>query len=173
MIVGATIPWPGSDVGCFDPAMVLRRLGEVFGDDLEFDRNDLFEGHYERRGTGRDGAGDPLGSPCRPFGGSQGTGAEPALSVPPAGGSGILRLGHGRSLLDHRLVRQRGRVPRAGSQPVYPVPGMSEVGRHSSLRGVVCGRAATAGCRQPFGAPGLEAVDYRWRGRSARDDVGR
>ena len=48
MIVGATIPWQNTDVGCFDPSKVLHRLCEDFGDDLEFDRNDLFEGHYER-----------------------------------------------------------------------------------------------------------------------------
>jgi hypothetical protein len=48
MFDGSTIPRPGSDVGCFDPAMVLHRLGEVLGDDLEFDRDDLFGDHYER-----------------------------------------------------------------------------------------------------------------------------
>ena len=48
MFVAASVPWPGPDVGCFDPAMVLHRLEEAFGDALESDRNDLFEGHYER-----------------------------------------------------------------------------------------------------------------------------
>jgi hypothetical protein len=48
MIVGASIPWPGPGVGCFDPAIVLHRLGETFSDALEFDTNDLFDGHYKR-----------------------------------------------------------------------------------------------------------------------------
>jgi hypothetical protein len=48
MIVEASIPWPGPGGGCFDPAMVLHRLEEVFGDAFDFDKNDLFEGHYER-----------------------------------------------------------------------------------------------------------------------------
>jgi hypothetical protein len=48
LIVGASIPWPSPGVGCFDPAMVLHRLGEAFGDALEFDTNDLFDRPYER-----------------------------------------------------------------------------------------------------------------------------
>lgn len=46
---GASVPWPGPGVGCFDPVMILHRMKEVFGPDLEFDAADLLAGHYERR----------------------------------------------------------------------------------------------------------------------------
>ncbi len=49
MIIEASVPWcKGPEVGCFDPAIVLHRLGEAFGDELEFDFKDLYDGHYER-----------------------------------------------------------------------------------------------------------------------------
>ncbi len=64
MIVAASVPWPGLGVGCFDPAMVLHRLEEVFGDALEFDRNDLFEGHYERVVQAATELGIPLDRPA-------------------------------------------------------------------------------------------------------------
>ena len=48
MIVSASVPRSGPGVGCFDPAMVLHRLEEGFGDALECDRNDLLEGQHER-----------------------------------------------------------------------------------------------------------------------------
>ena len=48
MFIGASIPWPGPGVGCFDPAMVLHRMQDAFGSDLEYEPVDLLDGHYER-----------------------------------------------------------------------------------------------------------------------------
>ncbi len=48
MVISADIHWSLPNVFCFDPAMVLFRIKEVFGGDVEYDRNDLFDGHYER-----------------------------------------------------------------------------------------------------------------------------
>ena len=46
VLLAASVPWPGLGVGA-RPAMAVS-VEEVFGDALEFDRNDLLEGHYER-----------------------------------------------------------------------------------------------------------------------------
>ena len=135
MIVAAPVPWPGLGVGCFDPAMVLHRLEEVFGDALEFDRNDLLEGHYESVVQAAIGLGIPLDRPAVRSAARKIPGTEPPLSVPLAGRSGVVRLGHRRSLFDRGPVRQRGRVSRAGSGPVHPVLAVPEAGRGPSPRG--------------------------------------
>jgi hypothetical protein len=44
----AFVPFPSRNVGCFDPAMILHRMEDFFGSDVEFDRADLLSGHFER-----------------------------------------------------------------------------------------------------------------------------
>ena len=47
-MIGAFIPRAGDSVGCFDPARVLACLETVFGDAVECDRRNRFEGHVDR-----------------------------------------------------------------------------------------------------------------------------
>jgi hypothetical protein len=62
MVIIAAVPWRLPNVFCFDPAMVLFRMEEVFGADLEFDSKDLFDGHYQRMAATATELGIPLTS---------------------------------------------------------------------------------------------------------------
>jgi hypothetical protein len=62
MVIIASVPWRLPNVFCFDPAMVLFRMEEAFGGHLEYDGNDLFDGHYERIADTATQLGIPLTS---------------------------------------------------------------------------------------------------------------
>jgi hypothetical protein len=62
MVIYASVPWKLPNIFCFDPAMVLLRMEDAFGAEVEYDRNDVFDGHYERCVESATQLGIPLDS---------------------------------------------------------------------------------------------------------------
>jgi hypothetical protein len=60
MVIIGSMPRRLPNVFCFDPAMVLYTMKEVFGSDLEYDANDLLDCHYERIADSGGQLGIPL-----------------------------------------------------------------------------------------------------------------
>ena len=157
MIVGSTISRPGSHVGCFDPAMVLHRLGEVFGDDSAFDRNDLVQDHYECAALAATELGIPSDRPAI---------RSAARKVRELSPRDRLRVRVAPGSFVSGTVDRYSITVSFGGEAEFPEPVRSQfvqfldrlkAGRHASPTGVAVGPLAVA---DTLLTPGMEVVDY-------------